>query len=102
MYQFADSSFQSGYEPKVLGAAFNPANKNRVVPAAILGTQGVYVLRVDNLTTTPIESGSLEDQQRMLEAQNRNALNPQYGGGSPIINALKKASTIKDYRHKFY
>ena len=36
-------------EPKVIGAAFNPANKGKVVPQAIEGTSGVYVVRVDNV-----------------------------------------------------
>ncbi|MEI2739278.1 MAG: hypothetical protein V9F01_10865 [Chitinophagaceae bacterium] len=42
-----------GYEPKVSGAVFNPANKGKVVPEALAGQSGVYVIRVDSVGTTP-------------------------------------------------
>ncbi len=87
-----------GYEPKVIGAAFNPNNKNKVV-APIAGGQGVYVIRVDNTMTTPVEMG-IEDQRRMMEAQEKQMMDPNYGG-SPL-QALKDAARIKDYRYKFY
>ena len=88
-----------GYEPRVIGAAFNPNNKNKVVTQAIAGSQGVYVIRVDNLTTTPVEIG-IEPQRQMMEAQEKQMLNPNYGGGP--LQALKESAKIKDYRHKFY
>ena len=86
-----------GYEVKVIGAAFNPNNKNKVVPEALQGQSGVYVLRVDNVTTTPVEIANLEEQRKMLQMQARQAM--QYR--SPLL-ALRKAATIKDNRAKFY
>jgi peptidyl-prolyl cis-trans isomerase D len=35
-----------GYEPKLIGAAFNPASRGKVVTEPIEGSNGVYVLRV--------------------------------------------------------
>jgi len=88
-----------GFEPKVIGAAFNPANKGKVVNQAIAGTQGVYVIRVDNVVTTPVDM-NIEDQRRMMEAQQKQMMNPQYGGGP--LQALKASANIKDNRHNFY
>src|SRR5690606_12876890 len=47
-----------GFEMKVIGAAFNPANKGKVIPEAIEGQSGVYVVRVDNLGATPVQSAN--------------------------------------------
>ena len=88
-----------GYEPRVLGAAFNPDNKNKVVPKAIEGEQGIYVLRVDNVSTTPVEM-SIDNMRQMMESQEKQMLSPNYGGGA--VQALKEAASIKDNRHKFY
>ncbi|HEV7621623.1 MAG TPA: peptidylprolyl isomerase [Flavisolibacter sp.] len=86
-----------GYEPKVLGAVFNPSNKGKVVSEPLAGTQGVYIVRVDNVTTTPVEGAGLEQQGKMLEMQARQTM--QYR--SPI-EVLRKSAEIKDYRSKFY
>ena len=85
-----------GYEPKVLGAIFNPANKGKVVPEPIPGTSAVYAIRVDNQTTTPVESAGIEEQRRMLEMQARQA------GMNQLIEALKSSAKIKDNRAEFY
>jgi peptidyl-prolyl cis-trans isomerase D len=86
-----------GYEVKIIGAAFNPNNKSKVVPEALEGQAGVYVLRVDNVSTTPVEVAALAEQRKMLQMQARQAM--QYR--SPLL-ALRKAATIKDNRAKFY
>lgn len=92
-----------GYEPKILGASFNPANKGKVVNEPIAGTSGVFVLRVDNTTTTPVEAANIEEQQRMLDMQSRQSLMQQMQQGyNPIIEVLKRAATIKDNRSKFF
>jgi peptidyl-prolyl cis-trans isomerase D len=64
----------------------------------------VYVLRVDNTTTVPVEAASIDQQRKMMEEQTRQRLmsQMQYGGGNPFIEPLKKAATIKDYRAKFF
>ena len=100
--RFSGGNNVLGYEPKVLGAIFNPANKGKVTPA-ISGTQGVYVVRVDNVATTPVEAASIDDQRKMLEMQNRQTLMSQMQQGyNPINEALKKSADIKDNRSKFY
>ncbi len=96
------------FEYKVTGAAFNPANKGKIVPEAIEGTQGVYVIRVDNQTTTPVESADINNTRKALEAQGRMAIlqaNP-YGGYQQRqydpSQVLRASASIKDYRSKFY
>lgn len=86
-----------GYELKVLGAAFNPANKGKVVPEALEGQAGVYVLRVDNVGTTPVMMGSIEEQRQMMQMQARQAFMYR-----PPTETLKESAEIKDYRAKFY
>jgi peptidyl-prolyl cis-trans isomerase D len=92
-----------GYEPKVLGAVFNPANKGKVVTQPLVGLSGVYVIRVDDQSTTPVESANVEERRKQLEEQMKNQLMQQMQyGGNPILDPLKKNATIKDYRAKFY
>jgi peptidyl-prolyl cis-trans isomerase D len=93
-----------GYEPKVLGASFNPANKGKVVQEPIAGQAGVYVIRVDNTSTMPVAVANVEEQRKMLEEQTRQRMmqQMQYGGGNPFVEPLKKAANIKDYRAKFF
>lgn len=86
-----------GYEGKVIGAVFNPANKGKVVPEAIEGQSGVYVLRVDNISTVPVPAANVQQQQEMLKQQARQGLmyrNP--------IQALQEAADIQDNRAKFF
>jgi peptidyl-prolyl cis-trans isomerase D len=95
--RFSGGSNQLGYEPKIIGAVFNPSNKGKVVPELITGTQGAYALRVDNVTTTPVDASNVEQQRKMMEMQDRQTM--QYR--SPV-DVLKKTASIKDYRSKFY
>lgn len=87
----ARQSKSMGFEPKVLGAAFNPANKGKVVPEVLEGSQGVYVVRVDEVTTTPFTAGSVEEQRKAMAQQKQQML------GNPL-GALRNAATIKDKR----
>ena len=82
-----------GYEPKVLGAAFNSANKGKVIIEALAGVNGVYVVRVDDVTTTPITT-DVAGSRKQLADQRKQAQNP--------IEGLKKAAKIKDYRAEKY
>ena len=86
-----------GYEVKVIGAVFNPANKGKVVPEALDGQAGVYVVRVDNISTTPVDVAAITEQRKILQMQARQAM--QYR--SPLL-ALRKAAKIKDNRADFY
>ncbi len=84
-----------GIEPKVTGAAFNPSNKGKVVPEALDGINGVYVVRVDNISATPVTEGNVAEQRKAMyqDAKQRGA-NP--------LEGLKSASTIKDKRADRY
>ena len=99
------------YEPKVVGATFNPANKGKVVNEALEGRYGgVYVIRVDDITATAVENADIKAQKQNLESQGRmrilmNNQFSQYGGYGQQYDpaaVLKKAATIRDYRNKFY
>jgi len=86
-----------GYESKVIGAIFNPNNNGKVVPEAIEGQSGVYVLRVNNVGTMPVLNANIEEQRRMLMMQTRQSMMYR----SPI-EALKTSAEIKDNRAKFF
>jgi peptidyl-prolyl cis-trans isomerase D len=76
------------YDPKVFGAIFNPANKGKIVPEAIIGDQGVYVVQVDNVTATAPENSNVAEMRKNQAGQTAN----------DPIGALKKAASIKDKR----
>jgi peptidyl-prolyl cis-trans isomerase D len=83
-----------GFESRVIGAAFNPENKGKVVPEAIEGQSGVYVLRVEAISATAIDNANVQDQRNALRQQARQSVNPMEG--------LKAGADIKDYRAKFF
>ena len=82
-------------EPKVIGAAFNPANKGKIVSQAIEGSSGVYVVRVDNVMATAVADANVAEQRKAKyqEAKMRNAYSQQ---------VLMRAADIKDNRSKLY
>lgn len=86
----------AGFEPKVVGAAFNPALKSGdKLSSPIYGNNGVYVLKVDSLQTeTPEAEGEqyAKQQEMMLQQQ----------VGSQLIEMLKKDAEIEDHRLKFF
>jgi len=92
-----------GYEPKVLGAAFNPASKGKVVSQPIVGLNGVYVIKVEDLSTTPVETANIDEQRKQMEMQIKNQMMQQMQYGmNPVLDPLKKDANIKDNRAKFY
>jgi len=95
--RFNGQNAMLGFESKVIGAVFNTTNTGKVVPEAIEGQAGVYVLRVESINSTPIQNASIEEQRTMLQAQVKQ--NMMYR--SPI-EALKASADIKDNRSKFY
>lgn len=87
-----------GYEPRVIGAAFNPANKGKIVAEALEGQNGVYVVRVENVSATAVAAGDITEQRKSLyEQAKQRAANPQL-----ILTALREAATIKDKRANRY
>ncbi|MBI5858285.1 MAG: SurA N-terminal domain-containing protein [Sphingobacteriales bacterium] len=84
-----------GFEPRVRGAAFNQANKGKVVNEALEGVSGVYVISVENVTATASAEGTVADQRKM-----RADIGKQTSPGP--MEALKNAATIKDKRKERY
>lgn len=94
---FNGNNAQLGFEYKVIGASFNPANKGKVVTEPIEGQAAVYVIRVDNVSAAASNAAGI-DQQRALLTQDAR----QRAAQSDPMEALRKAASIKDYRTKFY
>ncbi|MEO8404612.1 MAG: SurA N-terminal domain-containing protein, partial [Chitinophagaceae bacterium] len=91
-----DNSRQSKIvaEPKVLGASFNPANKGKIT-SPIEGVQGVYVVRVEDISTTPLLGNANVAEERKAKADQRRMMYMQYQqqGTDPNIEILKAAAT---------
>jgi len=90
-----------GYEPRVSGAAFNPNNKGKVVPEALEGISGVYVIRVDNVSATALTQGNVADQRKSMSQQKKMEISSPQSPAYPI-NYLRKAATIRDKRPDLY
>lgn len=82
-------------EYKVIGAAFNPANKGKVVSQAIEGTSGVYVVKVNNVTATAVADANVAEQRKEKYQQAKIR-------GGYAQQALIEAAAIKDNRSKIY
>jgi len=82
-------------EPKVIGAAFNPSNKGKVVPQAIEGRGAVYVVRVNDVSATPVANANVA----AVRQQRYQAAKPQVA--SPV-QALRVTAKIKDRRVNFF
>lgn len=87
-----------GYEPKLLGAVFNPANKGKIVSEPLDGVNGVYVVKVEDLVTTSLAAANIEEQKKQM--RDRTKQMSMYL--SPPIQVLKKIAKIKDNRNNFY
>ena len=99
------------YDPRIVGAAFNAANRGKVVNEALEGRfGGLYVIRVDNVTSTIVENADVSAEKKNLESQARMRIlmsnqYSQFGGYGQQYDpaeVLRKAANIKDYRNKFY
>ena len=86
------------FEAKVLGAAFNITNKGKVIPEPIAGRDAVYVVRVDDLTTTSVAIADVE----MMKTQMRQRAKQMQGIYSSPLTIMKKTAKIKDNRRNFY
>jgi peptidyl-prolyl cis-trans isomerase D len=85
-----------GFEPKIVGASFNKDYLNKIIPEPIAGTQGVYVVRIDNQMATPVMDANIDEERNMRYQQAKQQARFQ------SLQALREAATIKDYRSKFY
>jgi peptidyl-prolyl cis-trans isomerase D len=82
-----------GSEPKVIGAAFNKTLQGKVSDL-IMGTSGVYALRVES---NAAKMGTIDEagvKQTLLQAARMSAFRG--------LDALKKSASITDNRSKFY
>lgn len=100
----ADSlSFQSplvqnvGYEPKMLGAAFD---KNTVskMSSPIAGSAGVFAVQSKGVTALASNGMSVEQVQNAL----RQTLQQQQNSGGGVFEALRKSASITDNRSTIY
>lgn len=92
------SGGQLGFEPRVVGASFNSANKGKLISEPIAGVSAVYVVRVDDLTSTSVPTATIEEQKKQL--RDRGLQMARFT--SQPVQVLKKVSKIKDYRRNFY
>jgi peptidyl-prolyl cis-trans isomerase D len=90
-----------GYEPRVIGAAFNPANKGKIVPEVLEGGEAVYVIRVENTSATAVTEGNVADQRKMRYQQMKGYVSNPNTPFNPL-SILKNAATITDNRAKKY
>ncbi|MER3498617.1 MAG: peptidylprolyl isomerase [Chitinophagaceae bacterium] len=98
------------FETRVLGASFNPDNKGKVVPELLEGIAGsIYALRVDNMSSTPVENADINTLRKFQTTQARMSIlfsAGQFGGfGQQQYDpaaVLRQAASIKDYRSKFF
>lgn len=87
-----------GFEPRVIGAAFNKALVGKLSPA-IPGEQGVYFILLDKINEAPapdLKNPMITMQARQQESQ----MMGQADSYIPYI--LRKKAKIEDNRHKFY
>lgn len=85
-----------GNEPRVAGAAFNKAYLSKPSPA-FAGNTGVFVIKVNNVSSKPAPSPDIFDLQKN-EAINQDV---QSALGQSF-NALKEIAEIKDNRSRFF
>ena len=96
-----NSSSKIAYEPKIGGAAFNPANKGKVIPEVLEGQSGIYVVRIDSVGTTPVTVGDITEQRNGRVQQMKQYVSNPQSPANPI-SVLKNAATINDKRSRRY
>lgn len=89
-----------GNEIKVIGAAFNKQQQGKLsIPIA--GSTGVFVIKGESIYAKASLTGSIDMQRQNLTQQLQQQLAPnQYRDA--IMEILKKAADIKDYRSQVY
>jgi peptidyl-prolyl cis-trans isomerase D len=84
-----------GMEPKVTGAAFNPAVKGKS-SEPIVGNTAVFVIRTENVDLQPAANASYADRRLQIEGGMKQSTS------NAALAALRKAAKVKDRRIKFY
>ena len=85
-----------GNEPKLIGASFNKANKNKV-SEPVTGKTGVYVFKLNSIVSKPANK---PEETAQFRIQQTNTLRSQVAVN--WFEGLRKKATIKDNRSKFY
>ncbi|MEO8719596.1 MAG: SurA N-terminal domain-containing protein [Ginsengibacter sp.] len=85
-----------GNEPRVAGAAFNKEYQSKISPA-FSGNSGVFVIKVNSISTKPPVSPEIQKLQQNEEL-NKNIQDAL----SQSFNSLKKIADIKDSRSRFF
>jgi len=89
---------QYGFSSKAIGAVFNNANKGKLISQPFAGANSIIVIRVDDITSTPVLTGSVESHQARMRTETK-GLQTQYS--NPIM-IKRKIANIKDNRRNFY
>ena len=84
-----------GLEPKVIGASFNKAYQTNVSPP-ISGTNGVYVLKINGVSSKAADTPEIAALQ--ASERTRSMVQSTYS----FFESLKKQADIKDERSKMY
>jgi peptidyl-prolyl cis-trans isomerase D len=84
-----------GMEPKVTGAAFNPALKGKS-SEPIPGNTAVFVIRTENVGLQPAGNAAYNDRRLQMESGMKQA------AANNSLTALRKASKVKDRRIRFF
>lgn len=84
-----------GMEPKLTGAAFNPANKGKV-GEPVAGNSAVYLFRTESVGLVPAGNASYTDRRAQMEGGMKQS------AANASLQALRSAATVKDRRIKFY
>ena len=84
-----------GQEPKVIGAAFNKAYQTKV-SEPITGNNGVYLIKVNNISTKPNDTAEVAAAQ--VAEKTRSMVQTTYS----FFESLKKMADIKDNRSKMF
>ena len=87
-----------GFEPRVTGAAFFAGNKGKIIGEPIGGVSGVYIVKVEDLSSTPVAAAGIDEQKKQMRAQAKQ-MAPYF---NQPIQVLKKVAKIKDNRGNFY
>jgi peptidyl-prolyl cis-trans isomerase D len=87
-----------GFPSKAIGAIFNSANKGKLITEAFAADDKVFIIRVNDLTSTSVLAGDIESQKARMR-QMTMGLQTQFS--SPIL-IMRGIANIKDNRRNFY
>jgi peptidyl-prolyl cis-trans isomerase D len=82
-------------EPKLTGAAFNPAVKGKA-GEPVAGNTAVFLVLTENVSLQPTGNADYAGRRMQME------MGMKQSGPNAALQALRKAATVKDRRIKFY